>query len=66
MTVTGNFERFQYFNFETNFLKNDNILQKTGVILLAKKIEMENANFHTKLPCQKPMLRQIEWGGSTK
>ena len=66
MTVTGNFERFQYFNFETNFLKNDNILQKTGVILLAKKIEMENVNFRTKLPCQKPMLRQIEWGGSTK
>ena len=24
VTITGNFERFQYFNFETNFLKNKN------------------------------------------
>ena len=23
---------------------------------------MKVQNFHTKLPCQKPMLRQIEWG----
>ena len=49
MTITGNFERFQYFNFETNFLKNVNPIQKTGVPFL-------------KLLCQKPMLRQIEWG----
>ena len=26
--ITRNFERFQYFNFETNFLKNENIFQK--------------------------------------
>ena len=49
MTITGNFERFQYFNFETNFLKNVNPFQKTGVPFL-------------KLLCPKPMLRQIEWG----
>ena len=29
--ITGNSERFQYVNFETNFLKNENFLQKTGV-----------------------------------
>ena len=29
-TVTGIFERFQY-NFETNFLKNGNSFQKTGL-----------------------------------
>ena len=23
---------------------------------------MKAHHFHTKLPCQKPMLRQIEWG----
>ena len=23
---------------------------------------IESANFHTKLPRQEPMLRQIEWG----
>ena len=31
VTVTGNFERFLYFNFETCFLKNANLFQKTGL-----------------------------------
>ena len=31
VTITGNFERFQYFNFETDFLENENLFQKTGV-----------------------------------
>ena len=29
-TINGNFERFQYFNFETNFLEYENLFQKTG------------------------------------
>ena len=29
--ITENFESFQYFNFETDFLENENHLQKTGV-----------------------------------
>ena len=29
MTISGNFKRFQYFNFETNFLENKNLFQKT-------------------------------------
>ena len=29
--ITKNFERFQYFNFETDFLENENRFQKTGV-----------------------------------
>ena len=29
--INGNFERFQYFNFEINFLRNVNPFQKTGV-----------------------------------
>ena len=32
VTVTGNIERFQYFNFETNFLENENLFQKTRVL----------------------------------
>ena len=28
---SGNFERFQLFNFETDFLENENLFQKTGV-----------------------------------
>ena len=28
--ISGNFGRFQYFNFETDFLENENLFQKTG------------------------------------
>ena len=31
VTITENFERFQYFNFETDFLENENLFQKTGL-----------------------------------
>ena len=31
VTISGNFERFQYFNSETDFLENENFFQKTGV-----------------------------------
>ena len=31
VTMSGDFERFQYFNFETNFLENKKNFQKTGV-----------------------------------
>ena len=31
VTISGNFQRFQYFDFETNFLKNEKLFQKTGV-----------------------------------
>ena len=44
------FERFQYFNFEINVLKKLKVLRLT------------TKHFLTKLLCQKPMLRQIEWG----
>ena len=30
-TISRNFERFQYFNFETDFLENENLFQKAGV-----------------------------------
>ena len=52
-------KRFQYFNFETDFLENENHFQKTGVPL--KALRLKTSHFHTKLPCQKPMLRQIKW-----
>ena len=47
VTISENFERFQYFNFKTDFLENENL-----------RLKMHH--FHTKLPYQKPMLRQIE------
>ena len=33
--ISGNFERFQYFNFETDFLDNENLSQKTGLPLFS-------------------------------
>ena len=31
VTISGNFERFRYFNFEIEFLENENLFQKIGV-----------------------------------
>ena len=31
VTISDNFERFQYFQFETAFLENENLFLKTGV-----------------------------------
>ena len=31
VTICGNIERFQYLNFETNFLQNEKLFQETGV-----------------------------------
>ena len=63
MTINGNFEPFQYFHFETNFLKNENLFQQGGGSLFSKNYQdWKYQHFHTKLPCRKPMLRQIGWG----
>ena len=45
MIVTRNFECFHYFNFETNFLENENLFQKTGVQFFTK---IESATFPHK------------------
>ena len=33
--ISGKIERFQYFDFETDFLKTENLFQKTGVSLFS-------------------------------
>ena len=49
LTITGNFEQFQYFNLETDFLKNENLFQKTGVpFFLVEGTNIENTSF----PCK--------------
>ena len=35
MIISVFFERFQYFNSETDFLENENLFQKTGVPFLS-------------------------------
>ena len=48
MTIRGSFERFQYFNFETDFLENKKLFQKTGVLFLVESTKIENALFPYK------------------
>ena len=50
MIITENFERFCYFNFETSFLKNENIFRKTWVPF---SMAMKNATFPYKAALSK-------------
>ena len=66
MTITGKFERFQYFNFETNFLKNKNLFQKTGVPVLVENTKIENTTFQYKSALLESnvkinRMRNIKW-----
>ena len=45
VAISESFKRFQYFNFETNFLKNENIFLKTGVPFLVETTKIENTSF---------------------
>ena len=46
LTITGNFECFQYFNFQTNFLKNKNLFSKNwSTVFLVESAKIENATF---------------------
>ena len=47
LTTTENFEHFQYF--EINFLKNENLFQKTGLpFFFGESTKIENATFPYK------------------
>ena len=70
-----NVASLRYFNFETDFFKNKNLLQKTAIqfsntvlaiqlsntVFWFKVLELKTHYFHTKLPSQKPKFRQIQW-----
>ena len=56
-TITGNFERFQYFNFEINFLKNT-LFKKLEYHFLVESTKIDNITFPYKIA----LLRQIKWG----
>ena len=48
MTISKNFEHFQYFNFETDFLENENFFQKLEYCFLVERIKIEKASFPYK------------------
>ena len=47
--ISGNFECFEYFDFETDFLENENLFQK----LLVGSTKIENASFPYKTDISK-------------
>ena len=48
MWESGNFERFQYSNFETNFLENETFIKKLEYLFLVESSKIENASFPYK------------------
>ena len=48
VSISESFKRFQYFNFETNFLENENLLQKLEYLLLVEATKIENTSFPFK------------------
>ena len=48
MFLYEDLERFQYFNFEINFLKNENLFQKAGVPFLVESTKIEKGSFPFK------------------
>ena len=48
VTISGNFERLQYFNFKTNFLEKKTFFKKLEYPFLVEKTKIENASFPHK------------------
>ena len=49
MTIIANFERFQYFNFERDFLEYENLFQKAGLYFLTRNTKIQNASSPYKI-----------------
>ena len=56
MTISGNLERFQYFNFKTDFLEK----LEYRFLVESIKIKEESFPYKTVIP-EANVLRQIEW-----
>ena len=48
VTISESFKRFQYFNFETNFLENENFFKKLEYRFLVEATKIENTSFPFK------------------
>ena len=57
VTIRGNFERFETFPKQIFWEKKTFVSKKTRVPFLSWNMD----HVHTKLPNQKPILRQTEW-----
>ena len=50
-------QRFQYFNLKTNYLKNTNPFEKTGVVFLVENTEIDNETFPYKAALSKAHVK---------
>ena len=62
MRITGNFEQFTYFNFETNFLKNVNLFQKMEYSFLIESTKIENVTFPYKTALPEATVQKNRMG----
>ena len=65
MTITGNFERFYYANFETNFLKNKKLVKNLKYRFLVEISTMKNAIFTYKTALSKANVKTNRMGSMT-
>ena len=59
VTSSGNFERFQYFNFKTDFLKNGNLFQKLEYRFLVENTKIESASFPYKIAILEANVKMV-------
>ena len=65
MIITGDFERFQYFNLEINFLKNANTFKKLEYSFLVESTKIDNITFPYKTALSEANVKTKRMG-STK
>ena len=65
VTITGDFERFHYFNFKTSFLENWQLFKKLEYNFLGESTTIENAAFLCKTALSKTKVK-TDGMGSTK
>ena len=65
MIITGDFERFQYFNLEINFLKNANTFKKLEYSFLVESTKIDNITFPYKTALSEANVK-TNGMGSTK
>ena len=65
VTISGNFERFHYFNFKTAFLENKNFFKKLEYRFSVESAKIKNATFSYK-PALSEANIKTNGMGSTK
>ena len=61
MTISESFKRFQYFNFETNFLENENLFQKLEYRFLVETTTIESNSFPSKTAVRNQYYDKLLW-----